>query len=130
MALCRLVELHLHYMRQKIEGPMQKGIDEVGPDCCDNIIRIASKAKLVTLEDAAPIQEKVVDSLLQEHQQKAILEAIDKKVQELGNGSSNKTELRFPELYQSKGCWDVYNAEVSVDLRLMAAAKRFRYSVV
>ena len=94
-------------MRQKIEGPMQKGIDEVGPPCCDNIIKATSKAKPVTLEDAASIQEKVVDSLLQEHQQKAILEAIDKKVQELGNGSSNKTEFRFPELYQKQrllGC--------------------------
>ena len=80
MALYRLVELHLYYMRQKIEGPMQKGIDEVGPDCCDNIIRITSKAKLVTLDDAASIQEKVGNNLLQDNQQKSILEAIDNKV--------------------------------------------------
>ena len=100
MALSRLVDMRLTYLRQKIEGPMQKTIEEVGPDCCDKIIKIASRMKLVTLDDAALIQEKVCNSLLREDQQKSILEAIDKKVETSGIGSSTKTELRFPERYQ------------------------------
>ena len=79
MALCRLVEMRLRYMRQKVEGPMRKGIEEVGPDCCDNIIKNVSRMKKVTVDEAAGIQEQVGSSLLQDHQQKSFLETIDKK---------------------------------------------------
>ena len=99
MALCRLVEMRLRYMRQKVEGRMRKGIEEVGPDCCDNIIKTVSRMRKVTEDEPAGIQEQVGSSLLQDHQQKLILEVIDKKVETGVGCSTNKTELRFPDRY-------------------------------
>ncbi len=119
----KLVQLRLFYLRLKIEGPLKKKIEEIGPECADNIVKFVARMRHVTVDEAAAIHEQICKSLLEESQQKAILEAIDKKVNTT-SGSPNKTELRYSEHYQSKVGWDVYTHEVSVETRLMAATRR------
>jgi len=125
MSLHKLVQLRLLYLRQKIEGPLKKQIEEIGPECADNIVKFVASMRHVPVDEAAAIHEHVCKSLLEESQQKAVLEAIDKKLITVGS-NANKTELRYPELYQSQGGWDVYSNEVSVEPRLMTMARRLR----
>ena len=93
MALNSLVELRLRYLRQKIEGPLKKKIEEIGPARADNIVKVVASMRHVPVDEAAAIHEQVCKSLLEESQQKAILEAIDKKLINVGS-NTNKTELR------------------------------------
>ena len=55
MALNSLVELRLRYLRQKIEGPLGKKIEEVGPECADNIVKIVARMRRLSVDDAAAI---------------------------------------------------------------------------
>ena len=125
MALYKLVELRLLYMRQKIEGPLGKKVEEVGPECADNLVKFVLGSRHVPVDEAAMIHEQVCKSLLEESQQKRVLEAVDMRINKIDRNGS-KTEIRYPERYQSKACWDVYAHEVSVELRLMTGAKRLK----
>ena len=80
MALYKLVELRLLYMRQKIEGPLGKKVEEVGPECADNLVKFVLGSRHVPVDEAAMIHEQVCKSLLEESQQKRVLEAVDMEV--------------------------------------------------
>ena len=80
MALYKLVELRLLYMRQKIEGPLGKKVEEVGPECADNLVKFVLGSRHVPVDEAAMIHEQVCKSLLEESQQKRVLEAVDMRI--------------------------------------------------
>ena len=108
-----------------MKGRWGKTVEEVGPECADNLVEFVLGSRHVPVDEAAMIHEQVCKSLLEESQQKRVLEAVDMRIYKIGRNGS-KTEIRYPERYQSKACWDVYAREVSVELRLMTGAKRLK----
>ena len=93
MSLHKLVQLRLLYLRQKIEGPLKKQIEEIGQECADNIVKVVARMRHVPVDEAAAIHEQVCKSLLEESQQKRVLEAVDMKINKIDKNES-KTELR------------------------------------
>ena len=121
-ALITLVQQRVSFMRQKVEGPQQKTVEEVGPDCREGIKRVLQKMGSLSLEDASSIHGILADSLLVDADRKAILDLVDTKVDAEVDAEMYKSEMTHPENYQTEQCWQVYLTEMSIDKRLETMA--------
>ena len=93
-AIISLVTSRLHYLRMKVEGPLQKSIDEVAPEAVSAIVACVGKVPKISIEDGSALQSLLKESVLTEAAQKTILEAVDAKVMQRNQSNDERDSKR------------------------------------
>ena len=106
-ALHRFITSRLNYAQVKIDGPMQRSVDDAMGDILPVILTTIRKMPKITVPEMTSIAETLSASIMPSNVQKEVLETIDAKVNQGSPGK--KQEIDCPELWQSRQGWTVYN---------------------
>ena len=126
-AILKFIRKRLEYARVRVQGPMQKDVDETIAIILPAITSTIGKVNHIDVDAAESIAVMLSTSVMSEDGEKEILEAVDRKVNILGGTRATpKQELMHPENYQSTATWDDFDKIEDVDSRLLGMAKRLK----
>ena len=126
-AIVKFIRKRLEWARVRVEGPMQKDVDETIALILPAILSTIGKVSNIDVDAAEAISVMLSESVMSEDGEKEILEAVDRKVNILGGTRATaKQELMHPEHYQSTATWHDFDQIEDVDSRLLGMAKRLK----
>ena len=126
-AIVKFIRKRLEWARVRVQGPMQKDVDETNAIILPAITSTIGKVSNIDVDAAEAIAVMLSESVMSEDGEKEILEAVDRKVNILGGTRATaKQELMHPEHYQSTATWDDFDKIEDVDSRLLGMAKRLK----
>ena len=101
-AIVKFIRKRLEWARVRMQGPMQKNVDETNAIILPAITSTIGKVSNIDVDAAEAIAVMLSESVMSEDGEKEILEAVDRKVNILGGTRATaKQELMHPEHYQS-----------------------------
>ena len=91
------VAARLGFSRQRVEGPLHVDVDAASALCSEGLFKFIKKVANIKIEDVEQIHEQVCGSIRTLESQREILDALDSKVDVVGDSSgATKQEMRFP----------------------------------
>ena len=126
-AIVKFIKKRLEWARVRVQGPMQKDVDETIGIILPAITSTIGKVNQIDVDAAESIAVMLTTSVMSEDGEKEILEAVDRKVKILGGTrAAAKQELMHPEHYQSIATWEDFDRVGEADNKLLSMAKRLR----
>ena len=133
--LVHMVTQQMEYIRMKMEGAMNYSRDLAAAELAHCLETFFWKLREVSVDDACAIHELMAKSIMDEPLRRSVLETLEKKLgsanlsDDFANQNNEDAEQdvqHIVEAMQSKDCWEVYQNEKSVEIRLRRMARQLK----